>query len=124
MLNFNGVESQYSLAPMNGSYPNVSSEQASCQMSSFVNEYAKPQHRSNSVIWTSGVIGNSCAIVGGESSGASQKYCHLNGITQPADLSGSYLPPKGSDNVKRFSVNNLLQLATCAGGSEEPLSGE
>lgn len=29
---------------------------------------------------------------------------------------GNYLVQKGSENVKRFSVNNLLQLASCNGG--------
>lgn len=34
------------------------------------------------------------------------------------NVSGNYLVQKGSENVKRFSVNNLLQLASCnAGGS-------
>lgn len=37
---------------------------------------------------------------------------------------GNYLVQKGSENVKRFSVNNLLQLASCNGGGNSRGQGK
>lgn len=34
-------------------------------------------------------------------------------VTSVGDQAGYLYPAKGSENVKRFSVNNLLQLANC-----------
>lgn len=37
---------------------------------------------------------------------------------------GNYLGQKGSENVKRFSVNNLLQLASCNGSGNSRGQGK
>lgn len=41
---------------------------------------------------------------------------HNNNSNTNSLLNDSYLMQKNTENVKRFSVNNLLQLANCGGG--------
>lgn len=71
-------------------------------------------------------VANSFSNFGGSGkmipTGANSLYFKNDGNTvglnnnSVSGTGGNYLVQKGSENVKRFSVNNLLQLASCNGG--------
>lgn len=115
MLNFNGHENtDFAGHHHNNSIFGQQSQSSPCQIfSSFPaapnGSYAQRSVHNGAAV--SGVAGGG----GGGVSIVNNKNEFGAVIHNPVTGNGTY---NGSENVKRFSVNNLLKLANCGGGIE------
>lgn len=114
MLNFNGHENtDFAGHHHNNSIFGQQSQSSSCQIfSSFPAASSNGSYAQRSMHNGANVSGGG---VGVTASVVNNKTEFGAVIHNPVTGNGTY---NGSENVKRFSVNNLLKLASCGGGVE------
>lgn len=118
MLNFNSIDNSY---PMNsGNFAQVPTTQ---------NYLNNPTIQQQSVNWAraDSSTSNQISIEAIASDQPLQTAINENESIERSSLNtmGNYLQQKGSENVKRFSVNNLLQLANnCRALANEQRTGK
>lgn len=127
MLNFNAMDgiSQYPQAALSGSLQlaNGAFDPAPTATSSCHQSQSNQAFLNNSAKATNWPMNSNHNAVGANLSSSNQNQLNLKNFGGPLNNSGSERAPiegntpflhqqqKGSENVKRFSVNNLLQLA-------------